>query len=128
MEARTIVFGTHHKDPPVGTGFWHMVLEALDDFMLKLLIVAACFSIAVDCGFAAKDPEKLKTAWIEGFAILCAVACVSLVSASSDYQKEQQFLKQQKLEENSKVVSILTRFLFVSLGEMHQRRKIIDRA
>jgi len=71
-----------------------MVLAALDDFMLKLLIVCAIFSIAVEVGFNIKDTEKLKTAWIEGFAILVAVAVVSLVSAWSDYKKEGQFLEQ----------------------------------
>jgi hypothetical protein len=83
-----------------------MVLAALDDFMLKLLIVCAIFSICVDMGFSWNKPEKLKTAWIEGFAILMAVAVVSLVSAWSDYKKEGQFLAQQKLEELSQTVSI----------------------
>jgi len=84
-----------------------MILEALDDFMLKLLIVCACFSIIVEMSFASsdEDPSKLKTAWIEGFAILSAVACVSFVTAWSDFKKEGQFLKQQMLEENSKIVS-----------------------
>lgn len=59
LDARTTVFGTHHKDPLVGEGFWSMVFKALEDFMLKLLIVCAIFSIAVDCGFNANDPEKL---------------------------------------------------------------------
>lgn len=105
LDMRTAVFGTHHKDPPTGDTFCSMVLAALDDFMLKLLICCAIFSIVVDMSFAAGDPEKLKTAWIEGFAILFAVAVVSLVSAWSDFKKEGQFLKQQLLEENSKTVS-----------------------
>ena len=48
-------------------------------------------------GFAAGDEkasEKLKTAWIEGFAILVAVVVVTLVSAVSDYQKDGQFIAQ----------------------------------
>jgi magnesium-transporting ATPase (P-type) len=83
-----------------------MVLAALDDFMLKLLIVCAIFSIVVEVGFNINKPEKLKTAWIEGFAILVAVAVVSLVGAWSDFKKEGQFLEQQKLEEGGKTVSI----------------------
>ena len=39
-------------------------------------------------------PENIGHAWIEGFAILLAVAVVSLVGAGSDYKKEGQFLKQ----------------------------------
>mmetsp|Transcript_16509 Transcript_16509/g.28037 ORF Transcript_16509/g.28037 Transcript_16509/m.28037 type:complete len:1044 (+) Transcript_16509:329-3460(+) len=72
--------------------------------MLKILIVCAFFSIGIDVGLA--EPEERSHAWIEGFAILVAVAVVSLVSAWSDYKKEGQFLKQQQLEENTKVVRV----------------------
>lgn len=82
-----------------------MVLGALEDFMLRLLIGCAIISMAVEIGFNINEPEKLATAWIEGFAILVAVAVVSLVGAWSDYKKEGQFLEQQKLEEKSKIVS-----------------------
>ena len=105
LSAREQVFGTNHKDPPTRTGFCNMVLAALDDLMLKVLIVCAFLSIAIEMSFNAGNPEKLKTAWIEGFAILCAVACVSLVSAWSDYKKEGQFMAQQMLEEDGKIVS-----------------------
>lgn len=50
--------------------------------------------------------EDLSHAWIEGFAILLAVAVVSLVGAGSDYKKEGQFLKQQELAEVAKVVTL----------------------
>ena len=99
------MFGTNFKELPGRTGFCNMVCAALDDFMLKLLIVCAFFSIVVEIGFNIKNPEKLKTAWIEGFAILVAVAVVSLVGAWSDYKKEGQFLEQQKIDNDSKMVS-----------------------
>jgi hypothetical protein len=68
-----------------------LLLAALDDFMLKILIVCAIFSIVVDMSFA--KPEHRKFAWIEGTAILFAVAVVSGVTAWSDWKKEAQFLK-----------------------------------
>jgi len=43
-------------------------------------------------------------AWIEGAAILIAVAVVSLVTAVSDYKKEGQFLKQLEIEIAGQVV------------------------
>jgi magnesium-transporting ATPase (P-type) len=88
MDEREKAFGSHYKEPPTATGFCNMVKTALDDLMLKVLIVCAFFSIFVDMGFAWGDPEKMKTAWIEGFAILTAVAVVSLFSAWSDNNKE----------------------------------------
>lgn len=94
-EARTIAFGTHKREPPERSSFCSLLLEALDDFMLKILIGCAVFQLVFEIGMtAARDPEHLATAWIEGFAILVAVAVVSLVTAGSDYKKEGQFLKQ----------------------------------
>lgn len=110
LAIREKVFGTHYKPPPQRTPFCTMLCAALDDFMLKILIGCAIFSIIVEMAFA-ETPEKRKTAWIEGFAILFAVAVVSVVSAWSDYKKEGQFLKQQMLEEHSKIVS-LVRYLY----------------
>ena len=43
LKDRTQVFGTHAKEPPVRTGFCTMLKEALDDFMLKILIGCAVF-------------------------------------------------------------------------------------
>jgi magnesium-transporting ATPase (P-type) len=102
---RDAVFGSNYRAPMKRTPFCKLVASALDDFMLKLLIVCAFFSIGIDVGFA--EPAERSHAWIEGFAILVAVSVVSLVSAGSDYQKEGQFLKQQALEENSKVLKIM---------------------
>lgn len=88
LEERERCFGSNYKAPPERTPFCSMVLAALEDFMLRLLIGCAFISMAVEIGFNINDPEKLATSWIEGFAILVAVAVVSLVSAWSDYKKE----------------------------------------
>ena len=105
------MFGTNEKAKAQPTGFCNMVLVALDDLMLKVLIVCAVFSIVVDMSFAAgeSDPikraQKLSTGWIQGFAILTAVAIVSLFGAWSDSNKEKQFLAQQQIDEDTKTVS-----------------------
>lgn len=105
LQIREDVFGTNYKAPPERTPFCELLLGALDDFMLKILIVCAIFSIVVEMIFAT--PENRGHAWVEGFAILVAVAVVSLVTAWSDYQKEGQFLKQKAIEENQKTVTVL---------------------
>jgi len=100
-----MAFGSNHKDGPTRTKFCDLLLGALDDFMLKILIVCAIFSIVVDTSFAT--PETIGHAWVDGTAILFAVAVVSGVTAWSDYKKEGQFLKQQLLEEGSKISKIM---------------------
>jgi len=102
LDTREAVFGSNYKEGLQRTPFCTLLLTALDDFMLKILIVCAIFSIVVEMSFA--KPEERSKAWVEGTAILLAVALVSGVTAWSDYKKEGQFLKTQQLEENSKTV------------------------
>lgn len=104
LQGRNDVFGTHAKEPPERTGFCTMLKEALDDFMLKILIGCAVFQLIIEMSTA--EPEDLGHAWIEGFAILLAVAVVSLVGAGSDFKKEGQFLKQQLIAEATKIVTL----------------------
>jgi len=92
VEERERVFGTHYKAPPEKTPFCELLLGALDDFMLKILIGCAIFQLIIEMSTATA--EELPHAWIEGFAILLAVAVVSLVGAGTDFKKEGQFLKQ----------------------------------
>jgi len=62
-----------------------LVLQALDDLILKILICAAIISIVVNMVFEA---DHRATAWIDGAAIIVAVAVVSMVTSVNDYKKE----------------------------------------
>lgn len=62
--------------------YCEILLGALDDFTLKILMVAAVISIVIN--IIIEEHER-DTAWIEGFAILCAVALSSNVQAFDDY-------------------------------------------
>ena len=55
--------------------------------MLKLLLVCAVISIAIDLGFAEKGEHS--HAWIEGAAIFLAVFIVAFVGSWNDYKKEE---------------------------------------
>lgn len=52
-------FGSNFKEPPKMTPFWRLFLGALNDFMLKVLMVAAVIEIAVEVGLS--DDNKRKT-------------------------------------------------------------------
>jgi len=41
-------FGSNEMKKPEAEGFWAKLWDALQDFMLKVLICAGCFSIIVD--------------------------------------------------------------------------------
>ena len=91
FEKRDHQFGSNKKEKPKTTGICKLFLTALDDLMLKILIVSACISIVISMIFADNDERPI--AWVEGGAILFAVAVVTGVTAWNDWQKEKQFMK-----------------------------------
>jgi len=72
-----------------------LLWQALDDLMLKVLIVASIISIVIEMVFS----EHREIAWMEGVAILVAVAVVSIVTAVNDYKKESQFIALNKFSD-----------------------------
>ena len=58
-------------------------MNALEDFTMRVLMVAAVVSIIIDVSTA--DDSHRSTAWVEGFAILVAVAVCSNVTAFNDW-------------------------------------------
>lgn len=86
FEARRQQFGDNFRPNPVAKTWISLFIAALDDFMLKVLIVAAIFSITFDMILA--DAHSRSHAWIEGFAILVAVAIVASVGSFVDWRKE----------------------------------------
>lgn len=56
---RTETFGNNVQEKPEVESFWAKFYDALQDFMLKVLIVAGCFSIIVD--MIVSDEEERKT-------------------------------------------------------------------
>jgi Ca2+ transporting ATPase len=115
-------FGSNFKPPMARTPFYKLFFGALDDFMLKLLLVCAVISISFDMGFASKGDLTTGTiknlnnrllislftiAWIEGASIFIAVFIVATVGSYNDYKKEEQFLKLQAIGEKDNVVRIL---------------------
>lgn len=63
----------------------------------------ACGILSIILSLIVSTDHERPTAWVEGFAILMAVAIVVLVTAINDYTKEQQFRDlQKKLESTSK--------------------------
>ena len=61
LEDRVIHFGTNKKDLPERTPYWHFFVKAIDNFILKILLVCACVDIGFFVGFAApEDPSHSK--------------------------------------------------------------------
>ena len=78
---RERIYGNNRKEKRRMRTFWEFAWEAFDDFLLRVLAVAGVISIIIN---PIVEEHERSTAWIEGFAILCAVAIVVLVTAWND--------------------------------------------
>lgn len=82
-DERNEVFQNNIKPIIPPNSFCTLLFNALNDFTLKILIVAAFVSIIIEVSTA--DDHERPLSWIEGFAILVAVMVCSLVAAVNDY-------------------------------------------
>lgn len=82
------------------TSFAELVKGALSDFTVLILLASGIVSTILGVTVDTSD-----AGWIEGAAILVAVAVVVLVTAVNDYQKEKQFRELNKVSEGGQVRS-----------------------
>jgi len=95
--------------------FWQLFYAALNDFTLKILMVAAVVSIVLSTVTAKPGHES--TAWIEGFSMIIAVFIVSMVTTVNDMQKQKQFADLNNVADSKKVINVTRNG---QLQEIHQ--------
>jgi calcium-translocating P-type ATPase len=93
VESRREVFGTNAIADKKLDSFLKLCWEAVQDFVLIMLIVLGIIGISVETTIGLKDDEKCGTCWIEGCAILVSVMIVVFVTAGIDYAKQFAFIK-----------------------------------
>lgn len=105
VEHRKLVFGSNALTTKSLEGFCKLCWDAIQDFVLIMLIVLGVIGIVIAVTTHPED-EKCTTCWIEGAAILVSVMIVVLVTASIDYAKQFAFIRLTKSlnETNTKVV------------------------
>jgi magnesium-transporting ATPase (P-type) len=102
---RTAHFGDNFRAPLTCKPFCTILKETLDDFMLKVLLVCAAFSITFDMILA--EPEEREHAWIEGTAIFVAVMVVAGVGSVVDFKKEKAFVDSRLKSDSKNVCNVL---------------------
>ncbi|KAG0321173.1 hypothetical protein BGZ99_004074 [Dissophora globulifera] len=104
--ARSAAYGSNVLPAAKSATFLELVMMAYNDRTLILLSVAAVVSLGVsiyeDYG-PHHDPNEPRVGWVEGVAILAAVAAVVFTNAINDYQKERQFRKLNAKKEDRQV-------------------------
>ncbi|KAK3986800.1 Ca2+-transporting ATPase [Cladorrhinum sp. PSN332] len=105
---RKRVFGVHHLPERKSKSFLQLAWIALHDRILILLSIAAAISLALGLyqtfgSTTHHDGEGARVEWVEGVAIIVAIAIVVLVGALNDWQKERQFRKLNQKKEDRRV-------------------------
>ena len=102
LEDRKKLFGKNFIETRPPKTFLKLVWEALRDPILRILSFCAIISFILGMII-----DNIKTGWIEGFAILVAVAICSLVAALNDWQKENQFRQLQNKIDDEQVIDVV---------------------
>ena len=87
IEGREISYGSNKVFVEPVPPFCAYVWEALEDMMVRILIVCAIVQIVLGCTLS-DDPSK---DWIDGVSIIVAILVVVLVGSITNYQKETKF-------------------------------------
>jgi Ca2+ transporting ATPase len=106
VENRRAVFGTNAIPEKKMTSFLALCFEAVQDFVLIMLIVMGVLEIVIE-STVKENGKKSKTGWIEGVAILVSVTIVVLVSATLDYAKQFAFKRLTKSLDDSNVKVVI---------------------
>lgn len=106
---RKRVFKDNRLPEKKGKSFLQLMWITYNDKVLILLSIAAVVSLAV--GFYQTfgqyhDKDHPAIEWIEGVAIIVAIAIVVLVGSLNDYQKERQFAKLNRKKQDRLVRAI----------------------
>ncbi|KAL4970067.1 putative calcium-translocating P-type ATPase(PMCA-type) [Aspergillus stella-maris] len=101
---RIRVFSQNRLPARKTTGFLKLLWMAYNDKIIILLTIAAIISLSL--GIYQTIDEGHGVDWIEGVAIVVAIAIVTLVTALNDWQKERQFAKLNKRNNDREVKAI----------------------
>lgn len=102
MLARRQIYGKNVLPARKTKNIFQLMWIALQDKVLIILSVAAVVSLALGIYETVDGPPELDpytqkpiphVEWVEGVAIIIAIAIVTIVGSANDYQKERQFAK-----------------------------------
>jgi P-type Ca2+ transporter type 2B len=93
VESRRTAFGSNAITEKQLESFCSLCFEAVQDFVLLMLIVLGTIGIVVETTVGLDEGEKCGPCWAEGAAILVSVVIVVNVTAGIDYVKQFAFIR-----------------------------------
>jgi Ca2+-transporting ATPase len=101
MAHRQEMFGKNEITRLPPTPIYELMLNELEDPMLRILVVAGLVSMIIG---AVQDAKH--HGWVDGLAVLFAVVVVVFVGAGNNYQKELQFRSMEEESEKNECIVI----------------------
>ncbi|KAL4918512.1 hypothetical protein BDW62DRAFT_61889 [Aspergillus aurantiobrunneus] len=101
---RVRIFSQNRLPARKTTGFLKLLWVAYNDKIIILLTIAAVISLSL--GIYQTVDEGHGVDWVEGVAIVVAIAIVTIVTALNDWQKERQFAKLNKRNNDREVKAV----------------------
>lgn len=120
---RVRVYGRNQLPPKKPKPIWKLAWITFQEPVLLLLTVAGVISLALGLyetfGVAKEPGDPTPVDWVEGVAILTAVAIVVVVASHNDWQKEKAFVKLNTKRDNRDVKVLRSgRSMLVNTGEV----------
>lgn len=97
----TFRFGSNENKPRRIKTLCELILENFEDFILKVLCVAAVVTLILGIW-----QEGWEHGWIDGVSIIMAVVIITAVTAGNNYAKEKQFQELQKKQDQATAIVI----------------------
>ena len=104
IDERKEVYGENILPPPIMKSFLQFLWEAMKEPMVVLLLIAAGTTVAV--GIYETITGKTN-AWLEGVAILIAIAIITGVNSINDHRKQARFRKLNDTNKSLRTVKII---------------------
>ncbi|KAL3470851.1 hypothetical protein BJX99DRAFT_263871 [Aspergillus californicus] len=101
---RIRIFSQNRLPARKSTGFFKLLWMAYNDKIIILLTIAAVVSLSL--GIYETIDAGHGVDWVEGVAIVVAISIVTLVTALNDWQKERQFAKLNKRNNDREVIAV----------------------
>ncbi|CAL5867567.1 uncharacterized protein PFLUO_LOCUS1786 [Penicillium psychrofluorescens] len=104
FEDRLRIFKQNRLPARKSTGFFKLFWMAYNDKIIILLTIAAIVSLSL--GIYETIDGGTGVDWVEGVAICVAILIVTVVTAANDWQKERQFAKLNKRNNDREVKAV----------------------
>ena len=110
-EGREETFGSNKVFTEAVPHFCMFVWEALEDLMVRILIVSAVVQIVLSLFVS----EENSNGWIDGLSIVLAILVVVLVGSITNYQKEQKFHELNEIQSEGTKFTVIRKGNYIEL-------------